>query len=464
MDFGTTNSGIAHVEGRVHLLPIDSENPANPHILPTMLYITRGQHRYIGREAVDLYYEQNQGRPTKLRREYVGEIQLTFADLGTFYRDVYVWVDELEPGRLFRSIKSHLQDTSYVGTSIWGTFYTLEDLVAAFLRQAKGRAERILGREIEEIVLGRPVRFGEEPEGDRVAEERLVRAALLAGYERVHLQLEPVAAALSFQQIAGTAQRVLVFDFGGGTLDITVMDLMGPDRHRVLSTGGVRIAGDLFDQRIVRARLGKHLGEEVTYGPKGLGMPAYIFEQLCDWQTLMLLNRPEVLNDLAQIRHQADHAEQVRALESLIRNNYGLMMFDAVEQAKIALSTEEETTIRLSGEDLSIKQPLTRPELERIIWTEARQIAACVDETLAAAGVGHEQIDAVVRTGGSSLIPLFQRMLAARFGRDKVHPVDEFTSVTAGLAISADLVSRGILELPTYSRETVPVQSHRPQR
>jgi len=453
MDFGTTNSGLAVYDGAVRLLPLDPANKANPAVVRTILYISNWQKQLYGRAAIDEYYERNHGRPIRLRREHIGEISLTYADLGTFFRDVYVWVDELEPGRLFRALKTFLPDDSYLGTAVWGKYYTLEDLVAAFLRQLKQRAEEHLNASVDEIVLGRPVRFGETPAADSLAEERLARAALLAGYRTVYFELEPVAAALYYQSTVSEPQRVLVFDFGGGTLDVTVMELDGAGGSTVLSTGGVRIAGDVFDQRIVRRRLAKRLGEDLTYGPKRLTMPAYLYDDLTDWQALMLLNRPDVLRVLGEVEGQVRRPEPIRALSSLIKNNYGLMMYEQVERAKVELSAAEETTIRLSGQDLDIAEPLTRAEFEVLIGAEIESISRCVDETLAAAQMPRQKIDAVVRTGGSSLIPVFRRLLERKFGRSKVRPVDEFTSVTAGLGIAAWQVGQGRRDLRGYSEE-----------
>jgi hypothetical chaperone protein len=453
MDFGTTNSGVATFDGQVHLLPLDPANSVNPAVVRTMLYISN-RHQYLyGRAAINEYYERNHGRPVKLRREYVGEISLTYADLGTFFRDVYVWVDELEPGRLFRSLKTFLQDESYLGTAVWGRYYTLEDLVAVFLRLLKERAQRELGAEVDEIVLGRPVKFGDTPKGDALAEERLARAAILAGYKRAYFELEPIAAALYYGQAVHTPQRILVFDFGGGTLDITVMELDGAGRSEVLSTGGVRIAGDFFDQRIVRRRLARRLGEEITYGPKHLAMPAYLYDDLTDWQALMLLNRTEILRFLAEAERMTAQPEQVRALSSIIKHNYALMMFEQVERAKVELSGAETTAIHLSGQDLDIVEPLSRGEFEQLISAELETISRCLDETLVAAQMPRQKIDAVVRTGGSSLIPAFQRLLERKFGRSKVRPVDEFTSVTAGLGIAAWEVAQGRRTLRSYAAE-----------
>ncbi len=451
MDFGTTNSGIAVHDNGTRLLPIDSANPLAPHIVPTMLYISKRHEYSIGRQAVNEYYAKNQGRPIRLKRQYVGTIQLTYAELGTFYRDVFVWVDELEPGRLFRSMKSSLQDVDYVGTSVWGRFYRLEDLVGTFLLLSKLRAEQALGEPVAEIVLGRPVKFSDDPKADRIAEERLARAAILAGFQRVHMELEPVAAAFQYEQSLSKPQRILVFDFGGGTLDITIMEVDGSGKRRVLSTDGVRIAGDVFDQKIVVARLAPHLGAEVTYGPKALRMPRHIIADLPDWQTLSLLNRPDILSHLAEIERATAQPGPVRALQSLISNNYGLKMLDEVERAKIALSTARQSTIRLAGKDISIQETISRAEFEQIIRSEMAAVSACVDGALAAAALRPRQIDAVIRTGGSSLIPCFQQMLTAKFGSDKLAAIDEFSSVTSGLAVAAGLIAQGKLELRSYS-------------
>lgn len=454
MDFGTTNSGLAvYEDGRVRLLPVDAANLAAPHVVRTMLYVSRSHEHAIGRQAVDEYYERNHGRPVKLRREYVGTIELTFAELGTYYRDVFVWIDELEPGRLFRSLKSYLPDGDYDGTSVWGRFYRLEDLVGTFLLLTRLRARELLGREVDEIVLGRPVRFAPDAEGDRLAEERLARAAILAGYRRVHFQREPVAAAYRYFQEREGAATILVFDFGGGTLDVTVMEQDRAGGRRVLSTAGVSIAGDAFDRKIVTERLARHFGAGLTYGPKQLRMPRTIFESLSDWHALGQMNRPEFLHFLAEVERTTRQPGQVRALRSLVGNSYGLRMFDQVERAKIALSTAAKAAVRLRGRDLAVEEPLSREQFEHTIRSEAGAIAACVDEALRLAQLAPAAIDAVIRTGGSSLIPLFQRLLAGKFGAEKLQAIDEFSSVTAGLAIASAMLARGEVELPAYGPE-----------
>ena len=132
LDFGTTNSGAAAFDGRrVRLFPLDPASH-DPTVMRSTIYITRDQQVSIGQEAIDTYYRQNIGRPSRMMRQYVGQIEVTFGDVGsvkgypirpaTFIRDVYVLVGELTPGRMLHSLKSELA-SSYRGTIVFGRYY-----------------------------------------------------------------------------------------------------------------------------------------------------------------------------------------------------------------------------------------------------------------------------------------------------------------------------------------------------
>ena len=139
VDFGTTNSGAALVRGgQLQALAVDPTNET-PTVMRSLLYITREHEVSAGRAALDAYYAQNIGRPSRMVRQRVGEIEVTAADMA-YIRDVYVMVDELAPGRLLRSLKSSLA-TSYEGTTLFGRYYTLEELIALFLGALRERAE-----------------------------------------------------------------------------------------------------------------------------------------------------------------------------------------------------------------------------------------------------------------------------------------------------------------------------------
>ena len=93
MDFGTTNSGMSFYDGRrLQLVPLDRAS-ANPYVARSALYITNRRHVYMGRDAVEKYYEQNINRKVKYQRVWVGEITLEFAELPAWVRDVSVEKD-----------------------------------------------------------------------------------------------------------------------------------------------------------------------------------------------------------------------------------------------------------------------------------------------------------------------------------------------------------------------------------
>ena len=448
LDFGTTNSGAAVFDGqRVHVFPLDPSS-RDPTVMRSTLYITRDHQVFIGQEAIDTYYRQNIGRPSKMMRQHVGEIEITMADYGavkgypsgptTFIRDVYVLVDELTPGRMLRSLKSGLA-ISHEGTDIFGRHYELEELLALYLREVRERVEAEAGEAVDGVVLGRPVNFvgsGGEADNQR-AESRLRQAAEMAGFRDIAFELEPVAAALHYELTVREPQNTVVFDFGGGTLDITVMRIGGPGQRQVFATGGVGIAGDAFDRRIIEGVLLDHFGRGSTWGEDDAPFPRQYTDALVNWQTIPELNRPETLHFLQLAQITSSHPACVRALESLLINNYAIRMIDQVERAKIALSTAHFAVIQLSGEDIDVWQPLTRSQFEALIADAVRRVKTCLLDTLERSGLEGREINAVVRTGGSAQIPCFIDMMGRIFGPDKVVLSDVFSGVTAGLAIRA---------------------------
>jgi len=444
LDFGTTNSGVAAFDGqRVRIFPLDPGS-RDPGVIRSVLYITREQEVFVGQEAIDEYYRQNVGRPSRMARHYVGEVEVVASEM-FFVRDVYVMVDELTPGRLLRSLKSGLA-TSYEGTDIFGRYYTLEELIAVYLRALRERVEAETGEDVEGVVLGRPVTFvgSEENADNRRAEERLRRAAEMAGFREVAFELEPVAAALHYELTVEEPQNVVVFDFGGGTLDITVMRVgSDPAERQIFSTGGVGIAGDAFDQRIIERLLLDHFGRGSTWGDDEAPFPEKYTDALVHWQTIPELNRPDSLRFLELAQINGSHPSRVRALESLLVNNYAMHMVDEVERAKIALSAAHFAAIQVAGEDINLWQPVTRAQFEALIADAVRRIESCLLDTVERSGLSVDEIDAVVRTGGSAQIPCFIEMMGRIFGPEKVVLSSVFSGVTSGLAIRArDSVGR----------------------
>ncbi len=258
LDFGTTNSALAIArDGRVDVVAA-GENNSTGKTLRSVIFFEEEKNMYVGQEAIDRYIEKG------------GE------------------------GRFLQSIKSFLPSTLFEYTMINNRKYELEDLIAIILRRLKGKGEVYLGREVVDVVMGRPVVFSEKKEIDLLAESRLRRAAEMAGFKNIVFQLEPIAAGLAFEKSMAQNEEkiVLIGDFGGGTSDFTIIRLHGgrsgkPDREKdVLSLGGVYIAGDAFDSELMWEKVAKFFGKEVkfrTMSGTWLDMSTLITLKLKNW-------------------------------------------------------------------------------------------------------------------------------------------------------------------------------------
>jgi len=433
LDFGTSNSGVAVYDGqRVQLLAVDPKNVL-PEVIKTVLYITRDYRTSIGQEAVEHYYRDNVNRQRRFVKQWTGEIDVYGADMH-YVQDVFVYVDELQPGRLLQYLKTALRKENYEGTQIFERYYTVGDLATTYLTLLKQRAEDVIGEPIEAVTLGRPVKFSEFPQQDHKAQETLRQAAHEAGFKEVDFELEPIAAALDYEQSVSTPQNVVIFDFGGGTLDIAVMRLGDPSRRKVYASGGVDIAGSDFDRAIIEKRMLSHFGYgHVRHHPEIMEM----IHAVPDWMALPYLGTPINKNILEKAINAGTAPIHLKALQGLIYNDLAFTFYNRVEAGKIALSNNGATIISLEDKDIALWELYTRHQFETDIYHYLVDVEKVLLDTIAKSGLEPGEIDAVVKTGGSSNIPLFTEMLTRIFGEDKVKESNAFTSVVAGLAIKA---------------------------
>ena len=435
IDFGTSNSGVAVFDGQqVRLLPVDLKNVL-PEVIKTVLYITRDYRTYLGQEAVETYYRDNVNRQRRYVKQWAGEIDVYGADMH-YVRDIYVYVDELKPGRLLQYLKTALRKDNYKGTQIFERYYSVGDLAQTYLSLLKKRAEDVLGEPIDAVTLGRPVKFSESPEQDHKAQETLRHAAQEAGFKEVDFELEPIAAALDYEQSIDKPQNVVIFDFGGGTLDIAVMRLGDPGKREVYANGGVDIAGSDFDRAIIEKRMLSHFGYgRVKHHPEIMEM----IYAIPDWMALPELGTPINKNILDKAIQAGTSPIQLKALQGLIYNDLAFTFYNRVEGGKIALSGDGATIITLEDKDIPLWELYTRHQFETDIYHYLVDVEKVLLDTIAGSGLEPGEIDAVVKTGGSSSIPLFTEMLERVFGKEKVKESNAFTSVVAGLAIKAKL-------------------------
>jgi hypothetical chaperone protein len=292
----------------------------------------------------------------------------------------------------------------------------------------------LLHDEITGVTLGRPVKFSTDAARDRRAEDGLRQAARSAGFHEVNFELEPVAAALFYEQTLTRPQDALIFDFGGGTLDITILRLGDPHDRTVYASSGVDIAGSDFDRAIIRQRMLPHFGQGRIEGqPEILAL----INAISDWMALPELSTPANRHRLQQAVQAGIAPVQLKALEALIFNDLAFSFYRAVEECKIALSNQGAAVIHIKDQGIDLWELYTRGQFEKDIREAQGKVEQVLLDTLATAGREPGQIDVVVTTGGSSNIPVFNQMLARIFGASRVKPSDAFSSVSAGLGIRA---------------------------
>lgn len=465
IDFGTSNSSAAIANGdTVRVLELDALNH-NPTSLPSLLYISSEGQRIVGRAAANAFIDRNVDREVKLEQVDLGiDIEAYVAaepDKSEGYRppedaDAIVreavrakaMVEVNSPGRLFQSVKSMLRYGAFGGTEVFGQHYQIEELVALILSYVKERVDAAAGQPVERAVFGRPVRFSAVPEENDLAEERLRRAAEIAGFRDVAFFYEPVAACVEYAVATDRTQRLMVVDIGGGTCDVCVMEFGGAKgtaarlaQSRILGVAGVPVAGDALDREIIRRKLFPCLGSRSRYGPSKLPMPQHVYNRILDWQNLYKLNTEETINWLIAAEGTSTQPEAIRALRTLIQRNFGYPLVRKVEQAKRLLSTEWEAPIELHHADtMHISVALGRSEFTHIIEDPLEDMRESIEEAEKTAGVRPDQIDCVLTTGGTSLIPAVRHLLEARFGAGRLLQRDTFTSVATGLGIVAQHV------------------------
>lgn len=450
IDFGTTHTTAVHFNGRdLQFIALDQANK-DPHLLRSMIYMTREQDVILGVEAAQTYLRDNTGRIAKLEEKVVGTIENTVSRVTrtatepdgpiVIVYDVIIEEDVSAPGRLLQSIKTGLRDPQYQGTGIYGRYYSLPELISILLKHVKTAAEAQLGDEIRHITLGRPVKFSETAEADSFAESRLREAAHLAGFVQVEFEKEPVAAALFHTRQMRAAKTVLVFDFGGGTLDLTIMRAGGGadnGRAQILATQGVLVGGDDLDSAIMRGRVVQYFGANRSIDQQGHPFPAHLIGKLDRWQTIPELSKTENISAIRKARLNGNDAAAFAALECLALKNYGFPLFEKIEQAKRRLTDDVETCLEMKAEAIDLAIPITRRAFQAMIVDEIAAVQQGLDQILHQAGLSPEAIDVVVTTGGSSLIPVFQGVLQRRFARAELVHSDTFGSVAAGLALKA---------------------------
>ena len=450
IDFGTSNSAAAVFDGEtVRLVQLETADA----IIPSATYIDRALTSKTGQTAVDQYIADNTGRTVEMVPEVIGETSQFVEGAGdggspgeveTSTEKIYgaAVTDSSLQGRLFWGTKRLLGDEHVRRLMVFDHPFRLVALITPLLLRMRQSIEADVGS-VRAANLGYPVNFeGRDAFSNQLALSRLGEAFGYAGIKEQHFYPEPIAAAVSFLHSDADAQgeTLLCLDFGGGTLDFCVLRRHGQN-FSVVATHGIGLGGDHLDQILFRELLFPELGKGELWRRRGFDreietrFPFEDFEDLLvNWAVTYTLNQNRYTTPvLERISAGGAGTNKFERLRDVIQHNLSYLIFARIKTLKANLSAMTNATLDVPEIDLQID--VSRLAFEQMIARPLERVAEALDETVRKAGLGHNDIDIVLGTGGSSLIPAVKGLLEDRFaGRVVEH--DPFTSVAAGLAIA----------------------------
>ena len=451
IDFGTTNSTAAVFDGEnVSLIGLESDSP----IMPSATYIDADLQTITGQAAIDRYIEGNTGRTVELVPEVIGRATLAVgaADPSgqrpaeTLTHAVYgaSMIDTGLRGRLFRGTKRLLGNERVQRLMVFDHPFRLVALITPILLRIRQELETA-GIDVSSACVGHPVNFeGRDVERNEVALSRLGEAYGHAGVKDHRFYPEPIAAAVSFlhEKPAAAGDVILTVDFGGGTLDFCVLERRSGSDFSVVATHGIALGGDHLDQRIFSRLLFPLLGKGERWRRRGTDrqeietqFPFEDYEDLLlNWAVTYLLNQNRYTTPVLECISQGGEARlKFRRLRELIQQNYSYLAFQGIKDFKAELSFADSAVLDIA--EIDIEAALTRVEFEDVIDDSLTRVEEAVLETIQRANIVANDVDIVLRTGGSSLIPAVHHLLNNHFP-ERVVDHDPFTSVAAGLAIA----------------------------
>ncbi|WP_416547023.1 Hsp70 family protein [Limnohabitans sp. DCL3] len=406
IDFGTSNSAMAWLgpQGSARLIALEGEALAMP---TAVFYNAEDGSTHFGRDALTHYLEGTEGR-------------------------------------LMRSLKSLLGSPLLMETTQIGhQQISFQDIIGTFLATLRERAAQSLGQAPRRVVMGRPVHFvDDDPERDAQAEASLRQAVQSVGFDEVSFQLEPIAAALDYEQRLTRESTVLVVDLGGGTSDFTVVRL-GPERRvrqdrsaDILATTGVHIGGTDYDRQLNLAQVMPLLGYK-HIGPEHREVPSRVFFDLATWHLIHWQYQPKAIAHAKTLRSNYREPHLHDRLMRVLTERFGHLLAHEVEQAKIRCSVNKaDTGMDLSLIESHLQARMGVADMQAHLQDLLARTVACARECVQRANLTGASLDAIYLTGGSSALSTFQQALQAEFAGVKVVEGDLFGGVALGLAYS----------------------------
>ena len=405
LDFGTSNTTLGTIMSDV---PVLAALEADHVTIPSAIFYRADGGVHIGRRAIEAYVEGDNGR-------------------------------------LMRSLKSVL-GTSLIDetTRVGRERVKFRDVIAYYIGAVKRRAEQATGRELRQVVHGRPVHFVDDnPDGDARAEAVLGDIARAAGFADVSFQFEPIAAALDYERQIVAEEIALIADIGGGTSDFSIVRLSA-ERHRhtdrkddILANDGVRVGGTDFDRYLSLGVVMPLLGYRSAMKRAGLDVPSAYFHDLATWSSINHMYDPKVIREIRQVRREAEQPELLDRLVRVLDEQRGHTLAMDVEGAKISLSSMPRSSIALDWVEKGLEAGVARKDMVNHTQRLADRIEARIDICLKQAGLKGSAIDAVFLTGGSVQLAHVRKAITSKLKAARAIDGDTFGAVGKGLTIEA---------------------------
>jgi len=377
IDLGTTNSCVAVMEGNE---PVVIANEEGKRTTPSIVAFLDNGERKIGDPA---------------KRQAITNPKRTIASIKRFMGNRFSEVGP-EVGRV--AYKASKGDNDTVRVDIDGRLYTPQEISAMVLQKMKKTAEDFLGQEVTDAVITVPAYFNDSQR------QATKEAGEIAGLKVQRIINEPTAAALAYGlDKKHMDSTIAVFDLGGGTFDISILEL-GDGVFEVKSTNGdTHLGGDDFDQVII------------------------------DW-----------LADEFKIQENVDLRKDPMSLQRIK---------DAAEKAKIELSSSAETEINLpyvtavDGVPKHLVMKLSRAKFEQLADSLIKRTLKPCEDALKDAGLNKSKIDEVILVGGSTRIPAIQQAVEDFFGKKPNRSVNPDEVVALGAAIQGGVLSGDVKDV-----------------
>ncbi|SHI50915.1 molecular chaperone DnaK [Mesonia phycicola] len=377
IDLGTTNSCVSVMEGNE---PTVVPNAEGKRTTPSVIAFVEGGEIKVGDPA---------------KRQAVTNPTKTIASIKRFMGNKYSESSK-EAGRVAYNVVKGDNDTPRV--DIDGRLYTPQELSAMILQKMKKTAEDYLGQDVTEAVITVPAYFNDSQR------QATKEAGEIAGLKVRRIINEPTAAALAYGlDKKGQDQKIVVFDFGGGTHDVSILEL-GDGVFEVLATDGdTHLGGDDVDQAVI------------------------------DWLAQEFINDEDI-----------DLRKDPMALQRLK---------EAAEKAKIELSSSTSTEINLPYITATASGPkhlvrsLSRSKFEQLISDLVKRTIAPCEKALKSAGLSKSDIDEIILVGGSTRIPAVQEAVESFFGKKPSKGVNPDEVVSVGAAIQGGVLTGDVKDV-----------------